>query len=201
MLTGAIVGLLERMVIQNVFDEVSQDYKFWDDPTDAIKEREGSLLPLWKFGIEAAKKKHVTALTWHPTYGDLFAAGYGSFDFTKQTSGLICLYTLKNPAHPLVTIATESGVTSVDFNATHERLLLVGHYDGSVAVYSVSSTEATRVAISTVDSGKHGDTVWQVRWLPDDLDGNCTFCSVAADGRVSAWTLVRDQLSHAVRCG
>jgi dynein intermediate chain 1 len=29
-------------------------------------------------------------------YTDLFAVGYGSYDFTKQTSGLICCFTLKN---------------------------------------------------------------------------------------------------------
>ena len=37
----------------------------------------------------------------------------------------------------------------------------------------------------------------QVRWAPDDLDGNLNFYSVSADGRVSHWTLVKTSLTVA----
>jgi dynein intermediate chain 1 len=149
-----ILQQVERMVVQNIFDDISQDFKFWEDPTDALKEKDGSLLPLWKFAVEATKKKHVTSLRWHPAYHDLFAAGYGSYDFVKQAGGgLVCLFSLKNPAQPLLQLPTASGVLSLDFNPWHERLLLIGHYDGSVAVYSVDGTCATLIVQATVRSG------------------------------------------------
>ena len=44
----------------------------------SCREFEGTLLPLWKFGFEKAKKLEITALCWNPSYNDLFAAGFGS---------------------------------------------------------------------------------------------------------------------------
>ena len=70
-------------------------------------------------------------------YDDLFAVGYGSFDFMKQTSGLICCYSLKNPSHPEYTFTTESGVMALDFHPQHSSLLAVGLYDGTVMVFDV----------------------------------------------------------------
>jgi hypothetical protein len=38
----------------------------------------------------------VTALCWNPRYEDLFAVGYGSYDFySPPEMGIICLFTLK----------------------------------------------------------------------------------------------------------
>lgn len=65
------------------------DYKFWDDPADAIRTREGSLLPLWAFNKENKKRKNVTAICWSPLYLDMFAVGYGSYNFQKQAGGII----------------------------------------------------------------------------------------------------------------
>ena len=43
-------------------------------------------------------------------------------------------------------------------------------------------------------AGKHTDPVWQVRWQKDDLDNNLNFFSVSSDGRVTCWTLVKNEL-------
>ena len=115
----------------------AQDFRYWDDQSDSYKEGEGTLLPLWKFYSERAKRKHVTALCWSPEYADLFAVGYGSFDFTKQGGGLVCCYSLKNPSHPEYVAATESGVLALDFHPVHHSLLAVGCYDGSVDVWAL----------------------------------------------------------------
>ena len=53
------------------YDEISMDYTFWEDKSDAFKESEGSLLPLWKFYSEKAKRKHVTCITWSTQYNDM----------------------------------------------------------------------------------------------------------------------------------
>lgn len=57
------------------------DFKYWNDPTDEIRELEGSLLPLWKFVIPDTRNKHVTSLAYSPQYPDMFAVGYGSYHF------------------------------------------------------------------------------------------------------------------------
>jgi len=49
----------------------------------------------------------------------LFAVGYGSYDFLKETSGLICCYTIKNPTWPEYYFTTESGVMCLDFHKKH----------------------------------------------------------------------------------
>lgn len=52
----------------------------------------------------------MTALAWNPQYPDLFAAAYGSYDFMRQGSGIVCCFSLKNTSHPEYTFGTESGV-------------------------------------------------------------------------------------------
>lgn len=54
------------------------DFKYWEDPSDEYRENEGTLLPLWRFNYEKAKKLAVTSLCWNPRYKDLFAVSFGS---------------------------------------------------------------------------------------------------------------------------
>jgi dynein intermediate chain 1 len=70
--------VMERMVNQNSYDDIAQDFKYWEDQSDQFREGEGTLLPLWKFYNERAKRRHVTAIAWNPEYLDLFAVGYGT---------------------------------------------------------------------------------------------------------------------------
>lgn len=55
--------ILERMANQNTFADVTEDFKFWEDASDTFRD-EGTLLPLWRFSYDKAKKKHVTAVRW-----------------------------------------------------------------------------------------------------------------------------------------
>uniref|UniRef100_A0A0C9RDK3 DYI2_0 protein n=1 Tax=Fopius arisanus TaxID=64838 RepID=A0A0C9RDK3_9HYME len=72
---------LERMVNQNIFDEIAQDYRYWNDPSDEFKDGEGSLLPLWKFQYEKVKKHDVTSMCFNAKYYDLFAVSFGTCEF------------------------------------------------------------------------------------------------------------------------
>lgn len=92
----------------------------------------------------------------------MFAVTYGSFDFMKQGSGLLCVYSLKNPSFPEYIFQTDSGVMCCDFHPEHSNLLAVGLYDGTVLVYDTPSKRATPIYRSTVKNGKHTDPVWQV---------------------------------------
>ena len=191
------VKVMERMVNQNSYDDIAQDFKYWEDQSDQFREGEGTLLPLWKFYNERAKRRHVTAISWNPEYHDLFAVGYGSFDFIKQMSGLICCYSLKNPSHPEYTFTTDSGVMCLDFHPQHSSLLVVGLYDGSVLVYDIRNKVNRPIRQCDVKTGKHTDPVWQVKWQEQDLsEKNLSFYSVSSDGRVTLWTMSKSELAY-----
>ncbi|KAJ3386462.1 cytoplasmic dynein with WD40 domain [Entophlyctis sp. JEL0112] len=185
--------IVERMANQNTFDDVAQDYKYWEDASDELG---GSLLPLWKFSCEKEKRKQVTGVCWNPKNTDLFAVGFGSYDFSKQGPGMIACFTLKNPSYPEFLYTTESGVMCLDFHPQHPSMIAVGLYDGSVLVYNMQKKINTPLFRSNLKSGKHTDPVWQVCWQKDDLDDNMNFFSVSSDGRVAQWTLLQNDLVY-----
>ncbi|CAH8517153.1 unnamed protein product [Heterobilharzia americana] len=190
------IKIVERMINQNTHDEVTQDFKYYEDQSDEFRDNQGTLLPLWLFTFEKAKKLAVTSLCWSPQYNDLFTVGHGSYDFLKQSSGLICSYTLKNPSYPEYHFETESGVLSLDIHPTMSHMLCVGFYDGAVGVYSIIQHKSGPLYLSTAKTGKHTDPVWEVRWQPHDLDGNLNFFSISADGRVTSWTLIKNDMGQ-----
>ena len=62
------------------------DFKYYEDVSDEYRDQEGTLLPLWKFSHEKAKKLAVTSICWNPRYQDLFAVGHGSCEFADSSS-------------------------------------------------------------------------------------------------------------------
>ncbi|NWV44408.1 DNAI1 protein, partial [Grantiella picta] len=188
--------IAERMVNLNTFDDIAQDFKYFEDASDEFRGQKGTLLPLWKFQYEKTKKLAVTAISWNPKYKDLFAVGYGSYDFMKQSHGMLLLYTLKNPSFPEYAFSSESGIMSVDFNSHHPHLLAAGFYDGNVAIYNLKRPASQPSYKSGAKSGKHTEPVWQVKWQKDDMENNANFFSVSSDGRIVSWTLVKNELVH-----
>ncbi|XP_064259858.1 dynein axonemal intermediate chain 1 [Passer domesticus] len=188
--------IAERMVNLNTYDDIAQDFKYFEDASDEYRGQQGTLLPLWKFQYEKTKKLAVTALSWNPKYKDLFAVGYGSYDFMKQGHGMLLLYTLKNPSFPEYSFSCESGVMCLDFHSEHPHLLAVGFYDGNVAIYNLKKASPQPSYRSSAKSGKHTEPVWQVKWQKDDMDSNSNFFSVSSDGRIVSWTLVKNELVH-----
>ncbi|KAM6470912.1 dynein axonemal intermediate chain 1 isoform 2-T2 [Liasis olivaceus] len=191
------VKIVERMVNQNTFDDIAQDFKYFEDASDEYRDNMGTLLPLWKFQFDKAKRLAVTALCWNPRYRDLFVVGHGSYDFMKQSRGMLLLYSLKNPTFPEYTFSSESGIMCLDVHVDHPYLIVVGFYDGNVAIYNLKKPAATQPGYkSSAMSGKHTDPVWQVKWQKDDMDNNLNFFSVSSDGRIVSWTLVKNELVH-----
>ncbi|KAJ3037519.1 cytoplasmic dynein with WD40 domain [Rhizophlyctis rosea] len=189
--------IMERMANQNTFDEVAQDYKYWEDAADELGDKKsGTLLPLWKFCHDKDKRKMVTSLGWNPHFPDLFAVGYGSYDFSKQGAGMIACFTLKNSSYPEFLYTTESGVMCLEFHPQHSSMLAVGLYDGTVLVYNIQKKADVPVFRSSSRAGKHTDPVWQVAWQKDDLDDNMNFFSISSDGRVTQWTLTKNELMY-----
>uniref|UniRef100_A0A3Q0SN63 Dynein axonemal intermediate chain 1 n=1 Tax=Amphilophus citrinellus TaxID=61819 RepID=A0A3Q0SN63_AMPCI len=186
--------ILERTISQNTFDDIAQDFKYFEDASDEFREQEGTLLPLWTFWYDKAKRLSVTALCWNNTHQDLFAVGFGSYDFSKQGCGMLVFYSLKNCTFPECIYPTSSGVMCLDIHVQHSHLVAVGFYDGCVAVYNLKEKGEEPVYKSTAKTGEHTDPVWQVRWQNDDMDNNHNFYSVSSDSRVVSWTLVKNEL-------
>ena len=138
----------------------------------------------------------MTAVKWNPEFGDLFAVGYGSFDFMKQGGGMLCLFSLKNPSWPEFSCSLPCGVMCLDWHPQHSSVLCVGLYDGTVCVYDVRSKTAAPIYQSTVKTGKHTDPVWEVCWQEEDLAKNLNFFSISSDGRVTLWTLAKSELEY-----
>ena len=185
--------VMERLVNQNSEAEVFADFKFWEDQADQYRDGDGTLLPLWRFSSEKARRKQVTAISLNPRYADLFAVGYGSYDFLKQPSGLLCCFSLKNTKFPETTFPTDSGVCALHWHPTEPALLAVGFYDGSVAVYDVRSKSRKPVYQAAGRANKHTDPVWEVRWVTDE-SGPLTFLSISSDGKVYCWSLLKSRL-------
>lgn len=186
--------ILERMVNQNAEDEIFQDFKYWEDASDFYRNGEGSLLPLWRFSTERTKRKQVTTLCWNPSYPDLFAVAYGSYDFMRQGSGMVCCFSLKNTSHPEYMFSTESGVMCLDFHPNYQSLLAVGCYDGTVMVFDVRQKVNRAIYSSSIRTGKHTDPVWQVHWQVEDMAKELNFFSISSDGQVASWIMSKNEL-------
>lgn len=191
---ASALKIVERVVNQNAQDEIYHDFKYWEDVSDQFRKGEGSFLPLWRFAYERTKRKQVTALCWNPGSPDLFAVGYGSFEFLHQSSGMICCYSLKNTSHPEYIFFTDSGVLCLDFHPQHPSLLAAGCYDGNVAVFDVSKKVTQPLYSSSVMTGHHSDPVWQVSWQGKEIGKDLNFYSISSDGAVMNWSLSKNDL-------
>ncbi|KAK2952569.1 putative Dynein intermediate chain 2, ciliary [Blattamonas nauphoetae] len=170
--------VLERMTLQNTFEGISEDYKFWEDPSDAQKGDSGGVLPLWTFvpSKREAKKKTTTCIAWHPRYPDFFAVGYGTFEFNKQSTGAVAVYTLKNHLNPEYFFTFDSSVLSIAWNRKHPPYLAVGLSNGVVLSFDIRDQTNT-LSVSKLDfnrrkgdvKGKHTDCVWGVVWEEEML--------------------------------
>lgn len=84
-------------------------------------------------------------------------------DFFKQRTGLIVLYSLKNPAFYETKIETETGCMSLDFHGEKPYLIVAGFYDGTVNVFDIRNRSKKEPKfLCTSKNGKHKDPVWQV---------------------------------------
>ncbi|OAF66873.1 Axonemal dynein intermediate chain 1 [Intoshia linei] len=188
--------ITERMVNQNTYDDVTMDFKYWEDVSDEYRDKQGSLLPLWKFMSEKSKKMVVTSIQWHPVYNDLFGASFGSFEFRKDTKGMFMFFSLKNPSYPDYTFETNVGIMSFNIHPENHSLVVLGMADGTVGVIDVTKLNENFLYKSSATNGKHSDPVWEVRWTNDNNATNLNFYSVSSDSRVSKWVMIKDEIEY-----
>ena len=54
---GTASKIVERMINQNTYNDIADDYKYFNDDADEFRENgQGTLLPLWKFSYELTNK-------------------------------------------------------------------------------------------------------------------------------------------------
>ncbi|KAK4328086.1 hypothetical protein Pmani_001559 [Petrolisthes manimaculis] len=199
---GRAVKVVERMVTQNIYDDISQDFRYWEDGSDEFRPLEGSLLPLWKFHHDRSRCLVLADVCWSPHYTDLFAAAYspggeGIACSGCGSGGMLCLYTLKNPATPERVYRAPCGVTCIAFHPKHKSVVAGGWSDGTVVMYDVRSPATLPLTIlSTTLTGKHLLGVAQVYWLDTGSGEDLCLYSVALDGRVTQWLLHTTNLLH-----
>lgn len=80
----------------------------------------------------------------------------------KQSRGMLLVYSMKNPSFPEYIFSSESGIMCLDMHVDHPYLVVVGHYDGNVAIYNLKKPHSQPSFRSSAKSGKHTDPVWQV---------------------------------------
>lgn len=201
-----VVKVIERMLTQNMSEDVTTDFKYWEDPSDNLKNMEGSLLPLWKFPTpQITEASAITALICHPHHSDMFAAAYGTFDPSQQFIGAVRCKSLLHPLQNESEVFFESVPLSLAFHPEYDRLLAVGCANGSVNIVDLRSDGDCngRIVSSSKIQDRHKDAVWAVSWssatfvpgvsAPETASlhatryGQRTLLSTSADGTVVRW--------------
>uniref|UniRef100_A0A8C9EQQ5 Dynein axonemal intermediate chain 1 n=1 Tax=Pavo cristatus TaxID=9049 RepID=A0A8C9EQQ5_PAVCR len=196
--------IMERMVNQNVFDDIAQDFKYFEDASDEYRDQRGTLLPLWKFQYDKTKRLAVTAISWNPKYKDLFAVKWQKDDmdnnlnfFSVSSDGRIVSWTLvKNElVHTDVIKLSAEGTTmqgpeglqlqtvgcgtSFDFHKKIDYLFLVGTEEGKI--YKCSKCYSSQF-LDVFEA--HHMAVDSVSWNPYHLK---IFISCSSDWTVKIW--------------
>ena len=94
------------------------------------------------------------------------------YEQDNETQGVVCVFSLKNPAYPEYLCTAPCGVLCVDIHPQHPHMLVAGLSNGNVAVYNLQKkTEGSPNYVSTARNGKHQDAVGQVSTLTFELIG------------------------------
>ncbi|KAL0034596.1 hypothetical protein WJX79_009843 [Trebouxia sp. C0005] len=166
----------------------------------ALTGRDPRLTLLWEWQCplppSLTLSTRVTCMAWNKVRvpgvrQDILAVGYGQFEFGPPLSGLVALWSLKNPGYPLWSFPTPSGVTAVDFSVHNPNMLAVGLYDGTLAVHDVKTRQEVPSLSSSAGSGQHSDPVWQVSWVDRGLEQEERLVTISTDGRVTQWATTK----------
>eukprot|EP00466_Bigelowiella_natans_P008138 jgi/Bigna1/87970/estExt_fgenesh1_pg.C_260131 len=198
-----LADMLDRIVVQNVKNSSFMKFKYTtesdekDHRGEHKKTGKGTFQHLFSCSFHEAKGKTVTALCWNRKYMDMFAVGYGSYNFMpKNQKGLICVFSMKNTSYPIFVFRTHSGVMSIDFHPIYPNLLACGMYDGTVSVYDMTSKTGKPLFFVDDPRKKHWEPVWQVRWKNTVPGKPNVFTSISSDGRIVDWVMAKTELEN-----
>lgn len=156
---------------------------------------------LWSWRSELAGELPVSCLAFNRAAPGLVAVGYGRLEYGVLGAGLVAVWSLANPAHPLWHAATPCCVSALDWSGKAPACLAVGFFDGSLALYDVRSRAAAGGSSGAPKplarapparpggaTGGHSEPVWRLRHVARASDpGEEMLVSVSSDGWVLEW--------------
>ncbi|XP_057701446.1 dynein intermediate chain 2, ciliary-like isoform X2 [Corythoichthys intestinalis] len=184
--------LLERMVNQNTYNEVAQDFKYFEDAADEFREQEGTVLPLWKFTYDKAKMMCVTALCWcdgrttkasisfHCLLMAVLCHGSSNELLFSDAIKLALDYTAPDGPEGIQNLTAASG-TSFDFHKQFEDIYIVGTEEGKI---HKCSKNYSNQYLKTFDA--HNMPVDTVKWNPYHPK---VFLSCSSDWTAKIWDM------------
>jgi len=181
--------LMERILNYNSEADV---YLSIEDDSVGPASTHPALHALWVFVNAKSKNKQVTCLKWNPEYPDLFAVSFGSYEYLKQGSGVVGIYSLKNTKFPEFLYTTTCTVCCLDWHPKRTSLLVVGMYDGNVGIYDLRNHECKNFVFASLNS-KYSEPISEIRWLSES-SSRLEFTTISLDGTVSRWTVSRSRL-------
>ncbi|KAK3922466.1 Dynein intermediate chain 4, axonemal, partial [Frankliniella fusca] len=187
---------MERVLAAQAFKPAQELYRGLP-PTDPLAPDlrfEYRLHPLWRMECEWAAGRAVTGLVWNDDNPDLLAVGYGRYLQQDQATGLVCMWSAKNPLLPERMYRFAAPVTAISFARTRPNLLAVGMADGGLALLDVSAPEKSVVADAgdTSESGVASpswEPLWSMMWMSGEefhLDEQ-VLVTAGQDGQVVRW--------------
>ncbi|PRW45097.1 wd repeat-containing 78 [Chlorella sorokiniana] len=157
--------------------------------------RQQAELPLlWEWRSDLSGELPVSCLAFNRAAPGLVAVGYGRLEFGVEGAGLLAVWSLANPTHPVWHAPTPCGVSALDWSSKAPSCLAAGFFDGSLALYDVRSTGGSharpvaRAPPAGPSGGGHSEPVWRLCHVPKASDpGEEMLVSVSSDGRVLQW--------------
>jgi dynein intermediate chain 1 len=193
-----ITRVMERIVNQNADPNACCDFRYFDDPRDAITKDSGYTLPLWEFKSDRVAHCGVSAIRWNPSVHDLFAVTYLPVLATGPQRGFLAVWTLKNQSTPKSIIELSAPAFSLDWSPNQASVIAVGTNDGNMAIFDARTSVQLFGTHKLAD--RHSSAVTVVRWQPPDTSGNQTLLSASLDGRILYWTLVQNEMKVSEVC-
>jgi len=196
---------VEKQIMKILNGQAYEYYREWNKEKDVIDNKQIFMLLAFPHNANV-KNRSVTALCWNPLYEDLFAVGYGSYNFPKKRDdkgdenneksddtvehGYIYVFSIKNNYFPEVRYTTDSGVLCLDFHPKEFSLIVAGMYDGIISVFDIKQKNKGPVITCDIRTQRHMDPVWQVKWyhVSGVNSGEFEFYSISSDGKINRWS-------------
>ncbi len=149
---------------------------------------------LWEWRSELSGELPVSCVAFNRAAPGLVAVGYGKLEYAVESAGLLAVWSLASPCHPVWHAPTPCGVSALDWSGKAPSCLAAGFFDGSLGLYDVRSAGGSRARPLACappagpSGGGHSEPVWQLRHVPKAADlGEEMLVSVSSDGRVLQW--------------
>lgn len=184
---------------------------FFDGPSPLVSSRQpnSELQLLWTWQSELTDELPVSCVAFNRAAPGLLAVGYGRLEYAVSGTGMVAVWSLANPTHPLWHAATPCGVSALDWSSKSAGCLAAGFFNGGIALYDVRSSsgrsrgagssssagagpkpfvQAPPAGAAGSSTGGHAEPVWRLRYVPKASDpGEEMLVSVSSDGRMLEW--------------